>query len=376
MDCANALDSLSAYLDDALDPLTKADVERHLSSCDRCRSELNALRACVQAVSSLERIPAPPGFLHRVHECIEHPSPWKRLLRTLLLPWHIKVPLHVAGAVAMVLLILATVPFKRFEQKPEKAFETQLPQAREEQAVHDQASQQMAEEGPLVQHAPLSGGKVDKSASSPEAMPIQLVLVIPGEKPVHGREFLPEGRDKGSSALQDTEESLKFQAAPPSPERSLPTLRLAPQTVGGVTAGAQSNEQSATAGQVVLPRPDDRAGNGRGERQRSQAASKKDQTLPSPGGPTPAVEVGEIKVRTASSLEQRIRDVGGIIHRIDYANGKDRPFSVLASIPAVSYPVFLDQLRVLGELRDQPFEGPPSRENRPLLVNITLIPAE
>jgi hypothetical protein len=86
--------------------------------------------------------------------------------------------------------------------------------------------------------------------------------------------------------------------------------------------------------------------------------------------------VGEIKVRTASSLEQRIRDVGGIIHRIDYAKGKDRHFSVLASIPAVSYPVFLDQLRVLGELRDQPSEGPPSRENRPLLVNITLIPAE
>lgn len=52
---------LSAFIDERLDPAARAEVERHLAGCDRCRIELGRLRAvgpAVRAARPAARVPA------------------------------------------------------------------------------------------------------------------------------------------------------------------------------------------------------------------------------------------------------------------------------------------------------------------------------
>ena len=106
MECAEVLELLSQYADGVCDPETASRVEAHLAGCGECASAIESLRACMQTLSSLSRVPAPPDFLDRVHERIEEPSILRRLVEKLFFPVRIKLPLELVGVTAAAVLVL------------------------------------------------------------------------------------------------------------------------------------------------------------------------------------------------------------------------------------------------------------------------------
>jgi Tol biopolymer transport system component len=79
MNCEQAEEHLSAYLDEMLEPSARAELAAHLSACDTCRAELAELRRLDGVLAATPRI-APPDSLHdRIFESPE----FARLLRGL-----------------------------------------------------------------------------------------------------------------------------------------------------------------------------------------------------------------------------------------------------------------------------------------------------
>jgi anti-sigma factor RsiW len=58
LDCNDFVELVTAYLDDALDPVDRQRVLDHLDLCDGCSTYLEQIRATVRAVGEL---PAPEG---------------------------------------------------------------------------------------------------------------------------------------------------------------------------------------------------------------------------------------------------------------------------------------------------------------------------
>jgi anti-sigma factor RsiW len=53
--CAEVVEQVTAYLDEALEPTTERDVEQHLAECRGCEVYVDQCRATVRLVASLPR---------------------------------------------------------------------------------------------------------------------------------------------------------------------------------------------------------------------------------------------------------------------------------------------------------------------------------
>jgi hypothetical protein len=121
VDCSKVSHFLSEYVDDQLDPTGKRLVEEHLASCENCAAELASLQAYLRAMATVEKIRAPQGFLTAVHQRLEQPSVFERLMNWLFYPLGIKLPMELAGiAVVTLLLVFA------YQQAPRQEKEKDL----------------------------------------------------------------------------------------------------------------------------------------------------------------------------------------------------------------------------------------------------------
>jgi len=107
MNCGEIKELLSEYVDGVLDGETKALVDEHLSTCKDCEEELASLKTLVNELGSLESVAPPGDFLDQLHERMEQPSWFSKILRTLFVPMRLKIPLEFAGAVAMAILVFS-----------------------------------------------------------------------------------------------------------------------------------------------------------------------------------------------------------------------------------------------------------------------------
>jgi hypothetical protein len=125
MTCHDAREQLSTLIDDALGAEERSAVEAHLATCAECRRELERLRGTVALLRAVEPVRAPAGFVDRVLGAAR-PVPWpRRLVRALLLPWPVKLPVEAAAivlvAVGIVYVFRATPELQqasRFEATP------------------------------------------------------------------------------------------------------------------------------------------------------------------------------------------------------------------------------------------------------------------
>jgi len=122
MNCHDARDRLSDFLDEALGPPELAEVRAHLEGCPECRRELERLRATVSLLARVERPRAPLGFVDRVMAAAR-PVPWyRRLGRLLFLPLGIKLPAEAAAMVMIAVLgvfLLQRTPEMKEAARPE-----------------------------------------------------------------------------------------------------------------------------------------------------------------------------------------------------------------------------------------------------------------
>jgi anti-sigma factor RsiW len=69
--CTQFLEELSDYLDEALDGLGRAELERHLSKCPGCRVIVDTTKKTVRVFKGLDPCPLPPEVEARLMSAIE-----------------------------------------------------------------------------------------------------------------------------------------------------------------------------------------------------------------------------------------------------------------------------------------------------------------
>jgi len=105
LNCQQARDLLSLYIDGELPAAERARLEDHLEQCDECRCELAELQALVSALGALPREPLPAEFGEQLHARLVRRS-W-RLVWARLLPG----PVAFHPAWARVLAVACLVVF-------------------------------------------------------------------------------------------------------------------------------------------------------------------------------------------------------------------------------------------------------------------------
>lgn len=121
-DCDRTTDRLAAYVDDVLSPAERAEIERHLDRCERCRVAASAehgARQVLRARADQLREPLPPGLrtrcaaLVRQHSSGPAPARW----------WTRAVPVAVT---ALLLVFVGTAVLSLATQRSDAVLAAQL----------------------------------------------------------------------------------------------------------------------------------------------------------------------------------------------------------------------------------------------------------
>ncbi len=157
MNCHEARGLFSAKVDDLLTADQRAALDGHLRGCADCSREWERFRQTVGLLRSVGEARAPAGFASRVIEAARR-EPWhRRLLRSVFLPLHVKLPLE---AVAVVLV--STLAIFLYRQTPELERAVEAPQS----GVVAPASEAPAKTADLEQ-----AQDYGKTAAEPQAVP-------------------------------------------------------------------------------------------------------------------------------------------------------------------------------------------------------------
>jgi hypothetical protein len=129
MKCAAVLELLSEYIDGTLDAKTRREVEKHIAACEHCKQELASLRTMVQELGALDPVKPPADFLEKIHDRIEQRSGFKKILGKLFVPFHIKIPLELAAAATVSILVVLVLNIQEPEIKKIKIAEVPTSQS-------------------------------------------------------------------------------------------------------------------------------------------------------------------------------------------------------------------------------------------------------
>lgn len=105
MNCQDVRELSSDYLDRRLAPHELSALEEHLGVCPDCRREIEALRATISLLGSLDLVETSADFLSRVHRKLEKESRLSRIRGWLLEPIKLKVSLEITALVLVGILV-------------------------------------------------------------------------------------------------------------------------------------------------------------------------------------------------------------------------------------------------------------------------------
>ena len=72
MDCNELVELVTAYLDGALDPVTRARFDEHLLGCDGCENYLQQFRETVRTVGKISDDELDPAFRNRLLDAFKN----------------------------------------------------------------------------------------------------------------------------------------------------------------------------------------------------------------------------------------------------------------------------------------------------------------
>jgi hypothetical protein len=188
MECLRAKELLSEYLDGVLDTQSAAQLEMHLSRCTGCRQQLDALKALVSELNRLEPVKSPHDFLDQIHERLEPRSWFDTIVRKLFFPLRIKIPLELATAAVMAVLIIGVIGIQKEEshlQRTPQVFTSHTALEKEQDSKRLSRRLKKAEKTSI--------------SKQPEIQSIVLAMVVKPVKSIH------------------LDETLGFQQAPSEP---------------------------------------------------------------------------------------------------------------------------------------------------------------
>lgn len=315
MECGKIRELLSEYVDDVLDPETKAVMDEHIFTCKDCQEELVSLKALVTELGSLESVEPPRDFMDQLHERMEKRSRFSEILRALFVPMRVKIPLEFAGAAAVAILVFSFL----YTQKDQLKLAEAPVILKNEMATQEVLREQRpAEEEGFAQKGTFdASGKVAKDEaykpqlaykaaelSSAERETIELALVL-------RKELRPEALTPGAA----------MEAAPAPKKKMRRSLAM------------RDAETSA--------RPE------------------KEEEVDDP----------------LTKVKRFIGLVGGEVVSVEYNKETHTPESIRAEIPSEQLYTFYNKLKELGDLQTHPKTGI-EKEQEFLPVRVRLLPAK
>ncbi len=75
MNCKGVIRELSNYIDGDLDPVVKAELERHLGHCEDCTMIVDQTRKTIQIFCDSEPVELPGEVRSRLHESLKKKIP-------------------------------------------------------------------------------------------------------------------------------------------------------------------------------------------------------------------------------------------------------------------------------------------------------------
>jgi len=352
MTCREARDLFSARADEALALDERAALEAHLATCGECRREWQRLAATVGLLRAVEPPRAPAGFVDRVLAAAR-PQPWyRRLVRTVFLPWPVKLPLEAAAIV-----LVGGLAVLVFQRSPELQQTAQAP------AIETRPDA-------LPSPAPDAGGTPTPDAGTRLRAKAREELTANFEKRATPDTPPADSRDTAPRAMMDgaRPESARPRVSQPAPEELL-ARRAQPAEPYPLTAkAAPAPSSTATASGDLAPEA----------RTKRQELARKEVERDATSGMIPggtsarrrADTLSETSVRVPAAVELRLavadraaaeREITGVVERLGGALVADPATSTLEiMVPPQAFPSLTGELARLGTLRivRQPAELP------------------
>ncbi|MBN1897435.1 MAG: zf-HC2 domain-containing protein [Spirochaetes bacterium] len=294
---------LSAYIDNMLDEKTKIKFEKHLSECDKCAKELTLLRNLKKEMAHMKRVKAPADFLHKVHVRLDEQSSFKDLLKKLFSPIHIKIPLELAGVLAIVLFFLLIFPSPEnpvIENKRELASVSKEPAPPEKQSF---------KEGVFM------AGKVDEP---------KLADKIP-----HGAAPAVSGESEADLAMDVIEEEKPLEIA---------LLITSDRDDSYIEESRLLKARSVKKKEMALETKDE----AREDKKAGKALSRSNIT---------ASEVSEPGILV--SFTNMVKNMQGKILAQEYNKKSNQVEFITVEIPSTNYTLFIRNLKKLGKITKQ-----------------------
>lgn len=253
MNCHDARESLSAYLDEALDPDERRQVAAHLEGCAECRRELARLEQTVALLRRVEPARAPVGFVDRV-TAAARPRPWyRRAAAAIFLPFSVKLP---AEATALVMIaLLAVYVFERTPALQESARQQPAgPEAKREEPSGTRSYEISRNQGKRrdeigAQSAPQPASPALDATSAPPSAPSRPEPAPAAPPPAGTAPAVPSS----SAKAEGTAEGRRAENRQPPAEQGAEPARAAP-AAPGLAAKRAAPSADVVAGIAVRDR--------------------------------------------------------------------------------------------------------------------------
>ena len=233
MDCTQIRNRLSEYVDDALDAKAKALADEHLRTCSACREELDFLRVLVKGLSSLEAVKAPADFLDQLHKRMERRPRMSAIREWFFYPLRVKIPLQLAGAAVMALIIFSILPL----QQPSLKLHSKSEQ---EKKAEDTAF--YVDESKGIKLAGRSEALVRK-AVTPEPAKERREVALDLKRQVHAKTATSEpsaAQDPASPAVLEMQRQKQAARAPAQEDKKEEALEKEPESVLSITKAIET----------------------------------------------------------------------------------------------------------------------------------------
>lgn len=106
MECKDFKKLLSQFLDNQLEKKEQNEMQGHLQTCVRCKSELESLSKMINLMKGLKEINPPLDFVEKVNRRLERATFWQKIKQGLGILWPIKIPVQVVTVAATLVLAI------------------------------------------------------------------------------------------------------------------------------------------------------------------------------------------------------------------------------------------------------------------------------
>ncbi len=324
MECALIQERLSEYIDGTLDADDRAAVENHISTCKTCKEDLASLTEMVEELRAMDPVEAPADFLEKIHERMESRFSLDRIIRKLFIPFRIKIPVELAAAATITLLVFFV-------------FNIQQKEVPSVQILSDSISEKMTETTEEDRMKP---------AFEKEAKSVAPILEAVPTTPSNKEQIRLTRKSKATTPV---EPSIQRESTPPT------------SVLGKAQKAPPVTKDHTIQLALVLKKGPTGEGYGTGTAMEAARRLKKDENVP--GTESSETDFFEKNVTTQQSepvadllpsLKNIIRRAQGKVSFVEIDGQNDRLTSIDAEIPAQSYPSFC---RELGRLAT--FQAPP-----------------